>query len=294
MSSAPTNSDSEDAAAAERLAERLAEASTLAEQEDWPAAYELLLEEESRFPEDPTLLCMLGVAARESGTSGAAYDYFRRCIAHEPSDPVILATAGSGIAAWDDPDAERVLRLGALLAPEMAITRLSYGSYLAREGMWESAVVELEAARDLEVGDAAIRFELGVAYLLAGRSDPAIAELAEATVLESEDSWLQAIYGLALADVDRVDEAAEQLHAASLERTDDWEIQLAAALAAAAEEWWDHAWAALARAELVTGADDALIREVEERLETGAEASRRFLKEELAAPALHTRLLARD
>lgn len=282
------------AARSEASRERLAEAASLADEGDWAGALDLLLREERAHPSDPTLLCMLGVAARESGAGEMAYQFFRRCLAEEPEDPTLLTTAGAGIAAWDDPDAERVLRLAALTAPHVAQTRVNYGSYLAREGHFERATVELEAARELDPDSADVHYELGILHLLAGRVDAGLDALGEAVSRAADDDWLLALYGLALADAGRTADAAEQLHTASLARTQDWELQLAAALAAAAEEWVEHAWDALARAELVDVADHSLIREVEERIELGADASREFLQDELVAPLVRSRLLSRD
>jgi Flp pilus assembly protein TadD len=206
---------------------------------------------------------------------------------------VILTTAGTAIADWDDPDAERALRLAALTSPGLASARLNYGSYLAREGLFDAAIPELAAARDLEPDDPAIRSELGVAYLLSGRTDEGLNELEEAVLGSGEDFWLQALFGLALVDAGRFEEGAEQLHAASTARADDWEVHIAAALAAAGEEWLDEAWAAISRADLAPGADDALIREAEELLEQDSEQARAFLQEEIAAPLLRARLLSR-
>jgi Flp pilus assembly protein TadD len=293
MNHEPDSALPADAEGDERLVARLAEASTLADQGRWGEAFALLQEEEAAHPEDATLLCMLGVTARESGVKNVAYDYFRRCLAQDPTDPVILTTAGTAIADWDDPDAERVLRLAALTSPGLASARLNYGSYLAREGLFDAAIPELVAARDLEPDDPAIRSELGVAYLLSGRADEGLNELEEAVLGSGEDFWLQALFGLALVDAGRFEEGAEQLHAASAARADDWEIHIAAALAAAGEEWQDEAWAAISRADLAPGADDALIREAEELLEQGSEQARAFLQEEIAAPLLRARLLAR-
>jgi tetratricopeptide (TPR) repeat protein len=280
--------------AAEAPAEALAEASALAEQGDWPGALDLLLRQERDHPKDPTLLCMLGVAARECGSGEMAYEFFRRCLAQQPEDPALLTTAGAGIAEWDDADAERVLRLAAITAPHVVSARLNYGSYLAREGLFDAAAVELEAARDLDPDSAEVRYELAVAHLLAGRREAGVDHLADALARSEDDDWILSIYGLALAEAGRVDEAAEQLYAASLARSDDWELQIAAALAAAAEEWADHAWDALARAELGEAADPMLIREVEERIELGADAARVFLQEEVASPLLRSRILSRD
>jgi predicted Zn-dependent protease len=277
----------------ERLAARLAEASSLAEDGRWGEAFDLLREEEADHPDDATLLCMLGVTARESGVRTIAYDYFRRCLAQDPVDPVVLTTAGQAIAEWDDADAERVLRLAAMTAPGLASARLNYGAYLTREGLFDAALPELEAARDLEPDDVAIRWELGVAFFLSGRAAAGLDELEVAVQGSPDDSWMQAVYGLALVVAGRFEEAAEQLHAASTARAEDWEIHVAAALAAAGEEWEDEAWAAISRADLAPGADDAVIREAEELVEEGAEAAREFLRDELAAPVLRERLLSR-
>ena len=45
-------------------------------------------------------LIALGIA------DGVAYEYFKRCLAENPEDPQLLALAGAGLAAFDDPDAE--------------------------------------------------------------------------------------------------------------------------------------------------------------------------------------------
>src|SRR5690606_32673007 len=90
------------------------------------------------------------------------------CLAEEPTDPHVLALAGSGLAALDDPEAESVLRLAALTAPDLPEVRLQYGAYLAREGLFEEALTHLRAAVDLAPDDATIHGELGVAYGLMG------------------------------------------------------------------------------------------------------------------------------
>jgi len=279
---------------ADRLAERLAEASALAEQELWQDAFETLIGEELSHPDDPTLLCMLGVAATEVGAGGMAYDFFRRCVSQDPEDPVLLTTAGAALARLDDPDAERVLRLAALTAPHLPAARLNYGAYLAREGLFDAAAAELEAARDLDTEDTSIRYELATTYLLSGRGDDGLLEFAEALARTPDDTWIQALYGLALFEAGRTEESAEQLLAASLERFDDWEIQAATALATAGEGWTDQAWEAIARADLAPGVDESLVREVEDRLELGSDAAGAYLRDEIAAPLLRARLLSRD
>jgi tetratricopeptide (TPR) repeat protein len=276
---------------AEAVAE---EARGLGEEERWEEARDLLAQAIEEHGDHALLLCWLGIATERLGEEGAAYEYYRAALALQPTDPFVLAAAGSGAAAFDDPEAEGALRLAALTAPDFPFARASYGAYLAREGLFAEAAAELEAARDLSPDDGGVRAELAFAYLLAGRSAVALVELEEALSQLSDDAWLRGVYGLALLEARRGEEGAEQLHRASTERPEDVELQLAAALAAAAEGWEDEGWNALARAE--AGADSGdreLIREVEEALGAGMEAAEAFLRDELAPPLLRERLLQR-
>ncbi len=280
------------------LDELLEQAATLGEEGRWDEARDLLLDELEDHPEDPGLLCALGVASRELGSDGEAYDFFRRTLAAEPQDPFILATAGNGVAVYDDPDAESALRLAAITAPDLAFARVSYGAYLAREGMLDDAVRELEAARGLAAEGAAeeavVRGELAIAYLLAGRRDDGIAELEDALAADAEDAWLRGLFGMALLEAGRSEEAAEALHRAAAERPGDMEAQLLSALASAGEGWEDEAWNALARAELsAEEVDAALLQEVEEAIGTGPDEAREFLATQLAPTVLRERLLQR-
>ena len=265
----------------------------LGEAERWEEAIALLAQLERTFSEDPAVLCMLGVAAREVGTDGQAYEYFRRCLAQEPADPTLLVTAGTGLAALDDPDAERVLRLAALAAPEFAPARVAYGAYLGREGMFELAVEELRAARDLDPESLPVRRELAVAFLRAGQTNQALAELEDALAGEAADSEVRFLYGLALLEKGRHGEGAEEVLRAAAELIAEFDVQLTAALASAAEGWMEAAWDSLARAELAPAAEAPLLREAEDVIASGAAAARRFLRSELLPSVLHNRLLSR-
>jgi len=275
-----------------QLQERLQAAGELADDGRWAEAFDLLREEEADHPNDAVLLCMLGTAAHELGGEAHAYEYFRRCLAQQPTDPVVLVTAGAGLAALDDPEAEAALRTAALTAPELAIARLHYGAFLARQGMLADARTELEAARALDPEDPRVHTELGVMHLLAGQVDAGVTAL-EAALECEDDAWVRALFGLALLEAGRTEEGAESLHRASLERLDDGELQLLAALAAAAEGWEDEAWNALARAE-ATDADPEVVRDVEESIDEGAEAARELLAAEFAPSALRARLATPD
>src|SRR5688500_8027385 len=126
-----------------------AQAQSLAEDELWEQVRDLLDQALDEHGDDPLLLVWAGLAAQRVGEEGEAYEMFRRALALEPTDPFVLATAGSGLSALDDPEAERALRLAALTAPDFPFARAAYGAYLAREGVFEEAIAELRAARDL-------------------------------------------------------------------------------------------------------------------------------------------------
>jgi uncharacterized protein HemY len=115
----------EDNGAHEDLAGVLERATHLADEGAWEEARDLVGDALERWGEEPTLLCWLGAAAREQGAEGAAYEYFRRCVAAAPTEPVTLAVAGEGLAAFGDPDAEPTLRLAALTGPTTLIARLN-------------------------------------------------------------------------------------------------------------------------------------------------------------------------
>jgi protein O-GlcNAc transferase len=276
------------------IAEAVAEAQGLGDQERWQEARELLATTLEEQGEDALLLTWLGLAAERLGEDGEAYERFRHALSLDPQDPFVLAAAGSGIANLDDPAAEPALRLAALTAPGFPFARAAYGAYLAREGMIDEAVTELEAARRLAPDDPGPRTELGIALLLAGRREEGVAMLEEALGHASDDSWLRALLGVALALGERGEEGAELLHQAAGEREEDVEVQLLAALAMAAEGWEDPAWEAVARAEAwADGSDRETIAEVEECLGLGPEAAADLLRADLGPSLLRERLRQR-
>ncbi|HEX2207224.1 MAG TPA: hypothetical protein VHG93_06040, partial [Longimicrobium sp.] len=240
------------------------------------------------------LLTWTGLAAQRVGEEGEAFEMFRRALGMEPQDPFVLASARSALAALDDPEAERAMRLAALTAPGFPFARAAYGAYLAREGLFEDAIAELTAARDLAPEDGSVHAELGMALLLARRTDEGLDALEEALSRVPGDAWLRGVFGLALVDAGRGEEGAEQLHQAAQEREEDVEVQLIAALAMAAEGWQDPAWEALARAgQAADSSDRELIAEVEDRVEAGAESAEEFLRQDLGPSLLRERLLQR-
>jgi Flp pilus assembly protein TadD len=270
---------------------RLHEALALGDEGRWQEMAEVLVRALRDEPDDPYLLGWLGVAERELGNDGAAYDYFKRCVAEEPVDPMLLALAGAGLAAFDDPDAESTLRAAALTGPELAITRLHYGAYLAREGMFGEALEQLHLAAQIEPDDPVVHGELGIAHALKGDYNSAIDAMEHALTLAADDSWTRLLLGLIYAETGHAEDAAETLLRAAAERAEDAEAQLLAALAAAAVGWEQTAEEALARGEYAEeGRDGALLEEVGERLAQGPAAAAAFLHETLGPSVLHERL----
>lgn len=270
----------------------LERALALGEEERWDEMAEMLEEALREDPQDAYLLGWLGVAERERGNDGVAYDYFKRCVAEDPHDPMLLALAGSGLAAFDDPEAETALRAAALTAPDVATTRLQYGAYLARAGLFDEAFVQLRAAIDLDPDDPVGYGELATAHALKGDMAGALAPMEQALELAPDDSWNRALLGLLHAEDGDMERAAEQLLRAAQERADDPEVQVAAALAAVAAGWDDAGHEALARADLGVeeAADRELIEEAEERIGAGADAAREMLRDTLGPSMLRERL----
>ncbi len=270
----------------------LREALALGEDGRWEEMAQRLADALQDAPEDAYLLCWLGVAEQELGNDGAAYEYFKRCLATEPLDPHLLSLAGAGLAAFNDPDAGTALRAAVLTAPDIPMTRLHYGAYLSREGLHDEALEQLEAARSLAPDDPSVVSELAAARALKGDLSAAVEGFEDALGLAPDDSWTRMLLGLVLVRLERIEEAAEELWRAAEARDDDPEAQVAAALAAAAVGWEDAAHNALARSEYgAQGADAALIQLAEERIADGAVPSRRMLEEAVAPSMLRERLM---
>jgi tetratricopeptide (TPR) repeat protein len=264
------------------------------EEGDWEGVAQGLLDALESHPDEPALLCWLGVAERELGLSGSAYDRFKAALALEPEDPHVLATVGNGLAQFDDPDAEAALRSASVLAPDLPLARWLFGAYLSREGLFEDALRELSAASELAPEDPVIAYETGVALALAGRLEEAIDSLTRSVDLDPGGGWGQVVLGLVEAEADRMEEAVRDLSEGARFREDDAEAQFLAALAAASEGWEDLAYEMLERGRNAADpADLPLLEVVEFRLGRGSEASRQVLTDELLPTALRERLMHR-
>lgn len=264
------------------------------EEGDFEGMAEQLRDALEDHPEEPGVLCFLGIAERELGLTGVAYERFKACLRLHPADPYVLATAGNALAAFDDADAEPALRTAAMTAPELPLARWLYGAYLSREGMVEEALAELDAAVELAPEESAPWLERGVAHALAGDWSRAADDLDRAAALEGEEGWARVLTGLALLELERPEDAMADLVAGARERPEDIEAQLLAALAAAAVEEDALAWEMLERSRQVAGPGDLPeVAAVEERLEVGPGPSLLFLRGTLGPRALHDRLMER-
>jgi len=271
----------------------LGQAQQLGDEGRWDEVADLLAHAVHQQEEpDPALLCYLGMAERELGHNDAAYEAFKRCLAAEPVDPHLLAIAGSGLAAFDDPDAEPALRAAALGAPDVAFTRLSYGAYLAREGLYREAREHLEAAVRLEPENPAAHSELGTALALRKDWRAAAAAMERTLELAPDDSWTRLLLGLVYCELDDPELAAETLIQAADERPDDGEAQVLAALAAGAVGWDAAAQDVLARAEYAhePPAPDT-VTDAEEVLAEGPDEAAELLLDTFGPAALHDRLI---
>ncbi len=276
------------------LEEILGKALSLGEEGRWQEFADLLREALPDHDSAPAIHCWLGVAETELGLEGIAYERFKTALSLQPEDPTILALAGSGLAAFDDPDAESALRAAAMLGPTVSEARWRYGAYLAREGLFADALRELEAARDLAPEDPVVLVELGVARALAGEWDPAADAFGEAIRLAPEDGWPRILLGLVELERDDPEEAARELEAGARLRSEDVEAQFLAALACGAVEREGLAFELLERGRVHGEATDQLLAgEIEDRLDEGAEVVRMFLEREFAPGALRDRLMAR-
>lgn len=272
----------------------LGRALSRAEDGEWEDAASILVAALEDDPENAQLLCWLGVAERELGLEGLAYDHFKQAVAIGSMDPGLLATAGSALAAFDDPDAEGALRTAALLGPDVAFARWSYGAYLSREGMIEPALVELDAAAALDPDDALIHVERGVALALGGDPAKAAASFERAAELDPDDGWALVLLGLARLEAGDAEDALRPLEDGARLRPQDVEAQALAALSLASFGWEDRALELLEVARLAgaTG-EEGLIEQVQDRIDEGKESAEGFLGEILAPSAFRDRLMQR-
>ena len=261
---------------------------------DWEGMAEELLDALETDQGNPALLCWLGVAERELGLPGSAYDRFKEALGQDPEDPYILATIGNGLAQFDDPDAEAALRSASILAPDLPVARSLFGAYLSREGLHDDALRELIVASELAPDDPEIAYELGVALALKGDMEKAVDALTHSVDLDQGEGWSQVVLGLVEAELDQMEEAARDLSEGARLRPQDVEAQFLAALAAEAMGLENLAYEMMERGRQGAQPGDLpLLEMVEDSLEEGTDRARAFLLQELLPGALRERLMNR-
>lgn len=265
-----------------------------AEDGAWDRAAEVMRDALEGDREDPYLLCSLGLAERELGMDGIAYERFKQVLATESEDPILLATVGTAIAAFDDPSAEPALRTAALLAPNLPQTRCLYGAYLSREGMVDKALEELAAAAELDPEDPVIPLEQGVAQAFRGDFESAYLSFARSVELEPRNGWGLVLLGLVALQSGDLEESCPALEKGARVRPDDLEAQLLAALALRATGWKERAFEMLERGRFTAeGSDLGLVEQAEEQMEIGPQAALEFLEESLGPSSFRQRLMER-
>lgn len=276
------------------LEDLLRQALDRGEDGDWEGMAQELEEALEDLPGDPALLCWLGVAERELGLRSSAYDRFKDALAAEPEDPWILATLGTGLARFDDPEAEAALRSAALIAPELPLTRWMYGAYLSREGLFDDALKELEVAARLAPDDPVVAYELGVALALKGDLEKALDALTRSVDLDRGEGWNLLVAGLVEAELRRFEEAARDLSEGARLLPEDVEAQFLAALTAKAAGWEDLAYEMLERGRQGAQEGDLdLLEEVEKRVYEADTDPEALLHQEVLPGALRERLMTR-
>lgn len=276
------------------LHESLDRALELGGGELWQEMAEYLRDLLGDHPDEPAVLCWLGVAERELGLDGVAYERFRQCLAAGPADAYVLATAGAGLARFDDPNAEAALRAAAVMAPDLAFARYMYGAYLAREGMTEQALKELDEALALAPEDGDVLLERGVALALVGRLDEAAEFFWAAWEADPADGWPRVLGGLVELEAGRAEAALAQLASACDTRPDDVEIHVIAALCASATGDEDRAYGLIERARMAAASGDLVVVETAaDRIDEGSDAAGAHLADTVLPGALRERLMVR-
>jgi superkiller protein 3 len=272
----------------------LRQALDLGEEGNWEGMARELSQTLELDPDNPSILCWIGVAEQELGAPGSAYERFREALAQDPEDAFILATVGNGLAQFDDPDAEGALRTASILAPDLPLARLSFGAYLSREGLFEDSMRELTAAAKLDPDDPTIAYEIGVTLTLEGRKEEALGPLTRSVDLDPGEGWGQVVLGLVEVDLGLLEEGSRDISGGARLRPFDFEAQLLAALAAAAAGWEDLAYEMLERGRMVAIEGDQLLLDMAEtRITDGGEGAGDLLTQDLLPLALRERLMQR-
>lgn len=129
------------------------------------------------------------------GDAKAADEHFKRALALDPSDPLVLG-ASAGIAAYEGRlnDAIALARRAVAVDPLSAVSRQNLGVYLMPVGQFTEAQIELERALELNPASTTLHAEIAKALLLQQRFGEALARTQRLPVGALQDHCLALVH----------------------------------------------------------------------------------------------------
>ncbi|MFO7536490.1 MAG: O-antigen ligase family protein [Chloroflexota bacterium] len=145
----------------------------------------------THWPQEPAYWQQLAQVYGAQGERMAAHEAWQQALTLRPNDPTIWTAKGQFYTdavrqGWPDawPQAEAAYAQAAALSPNTARIYVAWGRLALLVGRWETAVVHLERAVDLDTTDALAWTFLAEAYDAQGQAD-----LAAAAWREAERWW---------------------------------------------------------------------------------------------------------
>lgn len=150
-----------------------------------------------RYPEEPQLLQVMGLAALRRGEREAALAHVRKAVALAPDDAEALTLLGwlDMEVAGDVETAIESYRKVAALKPDVPEAHNNLGVALKRKGDLEQAVASFSRALELKPDFAQAAGNRGWAYVDQGKWQAAKADFKKSLALQPKDE--AALYGLA-------------------------------------------------------------------------------------------------
>ena len=137
----------------------------------------------------------LGTAYLGQQEWALAAEAFRRGLAVEPEEPLLLSNLAVAFLQDGNPDeAEVNLRAALRIDPSYPYARYNLGLIEANRGNFAAAAEHLETVAEFDADDVFTQYNLGVAYSSLGRSDDAVAAFRRA--LEVNPDHVSTLYAL--------------------------------------------------------------------------------------------------
>ena len=138
-----------------------------------------------------------------------AREEFAAILADDPGNPLALLGMGHAAVLSGDPGAERILRDALVGDATLWQAHNLLGLTYSREGAFDKAIAEFEAALELKPKEGSVANNLGVVQLRSGDLEGAVASFRLAIASGSRDPRVSNNLGLALARLGRREEAIE-------------------------------------------------------------------------------------